>query len=145
MLCAQSCLTLCNPLDCSPPGFSVHGDSPGKNTGVGGHFFYRGSSQPRDRTQVSPAFLHWRQILYGWAIREADSARELRNIVSREITRLSLSLERWLQVKGGEWTERREVANALLQGLREEGVGLWDFSGGRRNGETADTWETLMD
>ena len=21
----QSCLTLCNPVDCSPPGFSVHG------------------------------------------------------------------------------------------------------------------------
>ena len=33
----QSCLTLCNPLDCSPPGSSVHGDSPGKNTGVGYH------------------------------------------------------------------------------------------------------------
>ena len=32
---AQSCLTLCNPLDCSPPGFSAHGDSPGKNTRVG--------------------------------------------------------------------------------------------------------------
>ena len=28
MLCvlvAQSCLTLCDPMDCSPPGFSVHG------------------------------------------------------------------------------------------------------------------------
>ena len=24
-ICAQSCLTLCNPMDCSPPGFSVHG------------------------------------------------------------------------------------------------------------------------
>ena len=23
-VCAQSCLTLCNPLDCSPPGSSVH-------------------------------------------------------------------------------------------------------------------------
>ena len=31
----QSCLTLCNPMDCSPPGSSVHGDSPGKNTRVG--------------------------------------------------------------------------------------------------------------
>ena len=31
-LVAQSCLTLCYPLDCSPPGSSVHGDSPGKNT-----------------------------------------------------------------------------------------------------------------
>ena len=31
----QSCPTLCDPMDCSPPGASVHGDSPGKNTGVG--------------------------------------------------------------------------------------------------------------
>ena len=30
----QSCLTLCDPMDCSPPGSSVHGDSPGKNIGV---------------------------------------------------------------------------------------------------------------
>ena len=35
---AQSCLTLCNPVDCSPPGSSVHGDFPGMNTGVGCHF-----------------------------------------------------------------------------------------------------------
>ena len=36
MLClvTQSCPTLCNPIDCSQPGYSVHGDSPGKNTGV---------------------------------------------------------------------------------------------------------------
>ena len=34
----QSCSTLCDPVDCSPPGSSVHGDSPGKNTGVGCHF-----------------------------------------------------------------------------------------------------------
>ena len=29
-LVAQLCLTLCDPMDCSPPGTSVHGDSPGK-------------------------------------------------------------------------------------------------------------------
>ena len=34
-LVAQSCLTLCNHMDYSPPGSSLHGDSPGKNTGVG--------------------------------------------------------------------------------------------------------------
>ena len=33
-LVAQSCPTLCNPMDCSPPGSSVYGDSPGKNTEV---------------------------------------------------------------------------------------------------------------
>ena len=31
----QSCPTLSNPVDCSLPGSSVHGDSPGKNIGVG--------------------------------------------------------------------------------------------------------------
>ena len=36
-LVAQSCLTLCNPMDCGPPGSSVHGDSPGKNTWMGFH------------------------------------------------------------------------------------------------------------
>ena len=29
-LVAQSCPTLCNPMDCSPPGSSVHGNSPGR-------------------------------------------------------------------------------------------------------------------
>ena len=38
LLSTQSCLTLCNPMDSSPPGSSVHGNSPGKNTGVGCHF-----------------------------------------------------------------------------------------------------------
>ena len=42
MLCCalvtQSCPTLCDPTDCSPLGSSVHGISPGKNTGVGCHF-----------------------------------------------------------------------------------------------------------
>ena len=36
-LVAQKCPTLCDPMECSPPGSSVHGDSPGKNTGVGCH------------------------------------------------------------------------------------------------------------
>ena len=34
----KSCRTLCDPMDCSPPGSSVRGDSPGKNTGMGCHF-----------------------------------------------------------------------------------------------------------
>ena len=33
----ESCLTLCNPMDCNSSGCSVYGDSPGKNTGVGCH------------------------------------------------------------------------------------------------------------
>ena len=34
---AQSCLTLRDPMDYSPPGSSVHGDSPGKDTGLSCH------------------------------------------------------------------------------------------------------------
>ena len=34
----QSCLTLCDPIDGSPPGSPCPWDSPGKNTGVGCHF-----------------------------------------------------------------------------------------------------------
>ena len=38
----QWCLTLCDPRYCSPPGSSVHGDSPGKNTGVSCHALLQG-------------------------------------------------------------------------------------------------------
>ena len=41
-LVTQSCPTLCDPIDCSLPGSSVHGDSPGKNIGVGCHALLQG-------------------------------------------------------------------------------------------------------
>ena len=60
-LVAQSCLTPCDPMDCSPPGSPVHGDSPGKNTGVGCHAVLQ-SFFP---TQGSnPGLLHCSQIVY---------------------------------------------------------------------------------
>ena len=54
----QLCPTLCDPMDCSLPISSVHGDSAGKNTGVGCHALLRGSSRPRGQTHVS-CLLHW--------------------------------------------------------------------------------------
>ena len=38
----QLCPTLCDSTDCSSPGSSFHGDSPGKNTGVGCHALLQG-------------------------------------------------------------------------------------------------------
>ena len=38
----ELCPTLCNPMDLSPPGSSVHGVFPGKNIGVGCHFLPQG-------------------------------------------------------------------------------------------------------
>ena len=69
-LVAQSCLTPCDPMDCSPSDFSVHGDSPGKNTGVGCHSLLQGIFL----TQWSnPGLLHCRQILYHLSHREAPT------------------------------------------------------------------------
>ena len=52
-LVTQSCPALCNPMDCSLPGFSAHGESPGKNTGVGcPPPRDLGSSQPKDQTPI---------------------------------------------------------------------------------------------
>ena len=45
--------TLCDPMDYSPPGSSVHEDSPGKNTGVGCHALLQASSQSMNWNQVS--------------------------------------------------------------------------------------------
>ena len=41
-LVAQSCPTLCNPVDCSLPGSSVHGDSLDKKTGMSCHALPQG-------------------------------------------------------------------------------------------------------
>ena len=43
-LLTKSCLTLWDPMDCSLPGSSVHGDSPGMNTGVDCHALLQGIS-----------------------------------------------------------------------------------------------------
>ena len=52
---AQSCLTLCDPVDCSPPGSFIHGVLQARTQEWVAIPFSRGSSQPRDRTQVSCA------------------------------------------------------------------------------------------
>ena len=57
MLClvTQSCPTLCDPMDCSPPGSSVHGDSPGKSTRVDCHALLQGNLPNPGIKSRSPA------------------------------------------------------------------------------------------
>ena len=60
-LVAQACPTLCDPVDCNLPDFPVHGDSPGKNTGVRCHALIQGIFP----TQGSnPGLPHCRWIHY---------------------------------------------------------------------------------
>ena len=52
---AQSRPTLCNPMDCGPPGSSVHGILQSEILEWVAISYFRGSSQPRDQTRL----LHW--------------------------------------------------------------------------------------
>ena len=67
-LVTELCLTLCNPMDCSPPGSSVHWVSQARILEWVAISFSRGSSQSKSWTHVSST---GRQVLYHWAIREA--------------------------------------------------------------------------
>ena len=67
MLVTQSCLTLCDPMDCSPPGSSVPGILQAKILEWAAISFSRGSSRPRDQTHASCI---GRQNLYHWVTRE---------------------------------------------------------------------------
>ena len=58
---AQSCLTLCGPMDCSLLVSTVHGIFPGRNTGVGCHFLLQGIFLTQGSTL---GLLHCRQTLY---------------------------------------------------------------------------------
>ena len=60
-LVAHLCLTLFYPMDCSPLGCSVHGDSPGKNTGMGSHALLQGIFPIQG---LSPGLPHCWWILY---------------------------------------------------------------------------------
>ena len=55
----QSCPTLCNPMDCSLPGSSVHGILQARILEWVAVPSSRGSSGPRDRTCISYTYLHW--------------------------------------------------------------------------------------
>jgi len=52
-LVTESCPTLCNPMNCSPPGSSFHGISQARILEWVAISFSKGSSQPRDQTRVS--------------------------------------------------------------------------------------------
>ena len=65
---AQSCLTLCNPMDCSPPGFSVHGIFQARILKWVAIAYSRGSSWNMGQTLISCVSCCSRRILYHWAI-----------------------------------------------------------------------------
>ena len=60
----QLCLTLCDPMDCSPPNSSVHGILQARNLECVAMPSSRKSSRPRDPTCGSSVFCIGRRVLY---------------------------------------------------------------------------------
>ena len=79
-------MTLWDPMNCSPPGSSVHGDAPGKNTVECCHALLQGIFP----TQGSnPGFPHCRQILYHLS---HQGSRLVTSVQFSSVTRLCLTL-----------------------------------------------------
>ena len=72
-LVAQSCPTLCDPMDCSLPGSAVHGILQARILEWFAISFFRGSSQPRDQTQTSGIVGRFSTV---WATREVAIRNE---------------------------------------------------------------------
>ena len=82
MLVVQLCPTLCNPMDCSPPGSSVYGILQARILEWVAIFSSRGSSWPRDQTQVSCIAGKFLTI---WVTREA----EYKDVLTVSVLRVS--------------------------------------------------------
>ena len=80
---AQSCLTLCNPMDCSLPGFSVHGIFQARILEWVAIIFPRGSSRLRDWTHVSCI---GRLIHYHWATKKVAVIKGMMRVCGRGVT-----------------------------------------------------------
>ena len=110
MLVAQSCLTLSDPMDCSPPGSFPEENSwnsPGKLTGVGSHSFL----QRIFLTQGSNlGLLHCRRILYHLSHQEIRSLQ-----ISSGSDEVTL---KWLSGKECACKCRRHKFVGLIPGLR---------------------------
>ena len=93
-LVAQWCPTLCDPIDYSPPGSSVHGDSPVKNTGVGCHALLQEIFQTQG---LNPGIPPCSRFFTIWATREACSFdvnnKELTALLSVDLHRVSLYMD----------------------------------------------------
>ena len=61
VLVPQSCLSPCDPMDCSPPGSSVHGNSPGKNTEVDCHALLQRFFPTQGLNPRLLCLLHWHE------------------------------------------------------------------------------------
>ena len=106
---AQLCPTLCDPMDCSLPGFSIHGVFQARTLEWGAISFSRGSSPPRDRTYVSCIAVRCFTL---WATRELVRTMDYSWKTCNEFS--------W----SSQWGRRKMIIKKLAPGHP------WWFSGG---------------
>ena len=104
-MCAQLCPTLCKPMDCSPPGSSVHGISQARLLKWVAISFSRGSSQSRDRPQVSSTAGRFFSV----SATSVAQARVLWDWPPRSLLLLLLSHFSRVQLFETPWTEARQA------------------------------------
>ena len=130
----QSCPTLCDPVDCSLPGSSLHGILQARILERVTISFSRGSSQPRDRTQVSHiggrCFNLWatREALFKSALKK----RKRNHGDERYLFFISFCFSKmfclsWLnKIKIWQFYARREVSRSkILKLLLESHWDIW--------------------
>ena len=137
---AQSCQTLCNPMNCSLPGTSVHGILQARILEWVAISFSRGSSQPRARTQVSCIVGRWFTV---WATREAPKR------VEEEVKRKGFPRRAWSSVSTSPSSLYRSPGckracvyeSTSMWLLREKGEGTRDkIERGRLNPDRIGFW-----
>ena len=121
-LCVHSCLTLCNPMDCSPPDSSVHGIFQASIREQVAISFSRGSSQTKDWTGVPLCLLHWQTgSLPTGPLRKAPMSTPERaavqlasawwvSLVAQRVKNLPAMWETWVQSPG--WDDPLEEGMA---------------------------------
>ena len=119
MLCllAQLCPTLCDPMNCSPPGSSVHGILQARILEWVAMPSSRGSSQPRDQTQVSCTGGRFFTI---WATREAHHLHSSQTSVCLQyVSQFSLLKKFWEIVRIHNFTILRIVKEKETPGIHK--------------------------
>ena len=76
MCVTQSCLTLCDPMDCSQPW-----DLPGKNTGEGCHFLLQGIILTQGSNQGLLCLLQWQAGSLPLAPPDSDCSHEIKRLL----------------------------------------------------------------
>ena len=136
-LVAKSCPALCNPIDCSLPGSSVHGIFQTSKLEKVAISFSRGSLWPRDQTHIScMSLLHCRRILYHWPTREAfciyyTQANNLQKIIEKHIKWLKHKEPLYLQLISKKiFFKNVHISFKILKCFKSlfQQIGLWEYS-----------------